>query len=448
MPVVADAPAGRPSTLGVHVRSRFASAFWSGIANALPRAALLATGLYVALRFGPDAFARYSLTIVTITVAGGIVATSITTLGARYVSEQRAAHGGRRGAGFSSLLAFGLALAVVLGALVFALAPVEAALFGGGLALADSLGIAALVVIVLVVHGALNGLAIGSARFALAAAATMVGAAAFAVALVPLAGRLGISGALLAVGVFHLGALVSIAAWAARPALDDLQRTSRIERHAQWKAIAMFLAPVLLFTAMVPVVVWSCNIVLTRGAQPLPAIARFNAAYNWYAVAAFVPNVLAQVEFVHLSQARARGDAAALVHILKMAVLQNILVMLPLAALGAALAGPLMALFHVDDADGRRCLQLMLAAALIASVSNPTGVFFAVVDRIWIATALNLAWAVVALTGAWIWRDSGAVGIALAFVVAYAVHLIAAVVLALRFAGSSARLDAPRGGGA
>ncbi|MEP6679428.1 MAG: hypothetical protein ABJB78_09020, partial [Betaproteobacteria bacterium] len=64
-------PDGRSRKLARHVRARFASAFWTGIANALPRAALLLAGLYVARRFGPDGFARYSLAIVTITVAGG-----------------------------------------------------------------------------------------------------------------------------------------------------------------------------------------------------------------------------------------------------------------------------------------------------------------------------------------------------------------------------------------
>ncbi|MEP7275438.1 MAG: lipid II flippase MurJ [Betaproteobacteria bacterium] len=436
-------PGGRSRKLARHVRARFASAFWTGIANALPRAALLLAGLYVAHRFGPDGFARYSLAIVTITVAGGIFSMALIAIGSKYVPELAAAHGGRRGAGFASVLGFGAALAVLLAAGLYVLATPLAVLLAHPDSLAQTLRLAAPVVLAVVVYGAVDGLLIGSARFAAAAWTTLAGTAVFALTLVALTDRLDLAGALVALGLlWGVTALCQLATIGGAIA-DDFRRSTRGERLAQWKPVAGFLVPMLLFIAMAPAMVWICNAILARGDAPLPAVARFNAAYNWFAVAAFLPNVLAQVEFVHLSRAKARGDTAGLKPILRLAMAQNLLVMLPLAALGFALSGPLMGLFRVDDIDGRTTLLLMLAAALVASLSNPTGVYFAVIDRIWLATGLNVGWGVVALGLAWALRDHGAVGMGVAFLAAFVVHLACAATLALRLkAPGSARQDA------
>jgi len=82
--------------------------------------------------------------------------------------------------------------------------------------------------------------------------------------------------------------------------------------------------------------------------------------------------------------------------------------MLPIALAGIALAGPLMELFRVDDADGRWTLRMMIAAAFIASLGTPTGLFFAVIDRIWLATMLSLGWAALTLALAWLQANSHA----------------------------------------
>jgi hypothetical protein len=71
--------------------------------------------------------------------------------------------------------------------------------------------------------------------------------------------------------------------------------------------------------------------------------------------------------------------------------------MLPIAFVGGIFAGPLMGLFQVDDPDGRLALRLMLGAAVVASLGNPATLLLAVIDRIWVASVLNISWAVVAL---------------------------------------------------
>jgi len=81
----------------------------------------------------------------------------------------------------------------------------------------------------------------------------------------------------------------------------------------------------------------------------------------------------------------------------------------------------------------------MLAAALLASLSNPTGVFFSVVDRIWTAAWLLLCTGVVILLLAWILRHYGAPGVSFAFVAGFALHLTITLAVARRVSASPGR---------
>ena len=182
----------------------------------------------------------------------------------------------------------------------------------------------------------------------------------------------------------------------------------------------------LVAAGMITPVVWLCNTLLARGADALAEVARFNAGYNWFAVVSAIPAVLAQVEFVHMAKARATGDTRRLVRVLKLFIAQNLLIVAPVVLAGALLAGFMMGLFNIDDAQARSTLRLLLAAALLASLGNPAGMYLAATDRIWIASLLNIVWAAVVLGCAWTLRNRGAEGVAAAFVAGYAMHFCAA----------------------
>jgi hypothetical protein len=138
------------------------------------------------------------------------------------------------------------------------------------------------------------------------------------------------------------------------------------------------------------------------------------------------------VEFVRMSQAKARGDTAMLPRALRRFVMQNALVMLPVALIGAALAWLLVGVYRLEGPAAERTLMLMLAAAFVASLGNPAGLFLAVVDRIWLASGLNVAWGIITLALAWWLRDGGAQSVAFAFLLGYAAHCIVATLIAQR----------------
>ena len=64
---------------------RLVPAFWNAVAGALPRLALLLADLYVAHRFGPDEYARYSLAFATFALLGTLPGMTLTTVVSKFV---------------------------------------------------------------------------------------------------------------------------------------------------------------------------------------------------------------------------------------------------------------------------------------------------------------------------------------------------------------------------
>jgi O-antigen/teichoic acid export membrane protein len=410
---------------------RLTLTLWNTTANALPRIAVLLAGLYVAYRFGAEVFARYSLAITTVAVAGNLFGGTLTTVGSKFVPQYSQGRQDELGKGFFSLMVVSAVLAATSALTILFTAPALARLLAVEPPPTELLRWSSFVIAAVILHGGAAGLLAGSARFTRLAAGNAAGVAVFAIVIVPLADRLGSVGVLLALaGLYFVAFAAAIASvW---PALTrDFRATGGRELLTRFRSTAAFLLPMFIAVGMVPPVLWICNGLLARDGNLLD-VARINAAYGWFALMSFLPAMLAQVEFVRVSQLKARGDVAGLARVLRRFIVQNLVLMLPVAAAGVALAGPLMNLYRVDDADGRLCLRLMLCAALIASLGNPAGLFLTVVDRIWIASLFNIGWAVIAMMAALALRDRGSVGIAFAFLVAYALHFLVATAVAHR----------------
>jgi O-antigen/teichoic acid export membrane protein len=408
---------------------RLVAALWNGIAGALPRVAVLLAGLYVARRFGTEAFARYSLALSTFAVAGGLLGSTMTTVASKFVPEFSGASGARKDEGFAAIALFALTLGTLAGGGLFLAAPLISRLFGVEPPVDGLLRASALAVSMTVIACGLVGLLIGSARFGTAAMAYLGGFALFGLGVVPLANQFGIAGVLLALGTLYLGAALVGLAVSGRKLTHDAAAHRVRER---LPALFGFFLPTLIAAGLIAPVVWGANAIVARGPEPLENLAYFNAAYSWFAVVSFLPAVLAQVEFVRMSQAKARGDTAMLPRALRRFVMQNALVMLPVALIGAALAWLLVGVYRLEGLAAERTLMLMLAAAFVASLGNPAGLFLAVVDRIWLASGLNVAWGIITLALAWWLRDGGAQSVALAFLLGYAAHCIVATLIAQR----------------
>lgn len=409
-----------------HVHTRLATVIWNAIAYALPKVSVLVAGLYVAHRYGHQAFARYSLASVTLMLVGNLVGASLGTVASKYVQEFAEGRSERIGRGFASVVLLAGVFATTLSVAVFVLSPALAAAFGVEPPITRLLQIAGAGVAACVMSGAATGLLSGATWFRESALANTTGFVVFAAALLPLTAIAGADGALASLAAFYaVSGLVALFI-VRHQVRADFRADTRRDLRVKVTTLLAYFAPMLLAAGMITPVAWLSNTLLARSPDPLTEIARFNAGYNWFAVVSSIPAVLAQVEFVHMAKARAIGDTGRLIRVLKLFIAQNLLIVAPVVVGGALLAGPLMGLFNIDDAQARSTLRLLLAAALLASLGNPAGMYLAATDRIWVASFLNIVWGVIVLGCAWGLRGRGAEGVAMAFVVGYAVHLCAA----------------------
>ncbi|HVE50490.1 MAG TPA: hypothetical protein VNG69_12855 [Casimicrobiaceae bacterium] len=411
-------------------RSRLRALIWNGLTGAIPRISLLIAGLYVAQRFGADAFARYSLVIATVAVAGSLPATSLTTAASKFVAEFEHERAGSAAIGLLSII-----MALVVASLVWAIAPWLAQVFAVEPPITTMLRVAALTIGATIVSGGLIGVLVGAGRFRASALAQLAGFVVFVAALVPLGRALDATGAVIALGL-HYAITVVFAVIAAR---RMLRANGSPQFARRMRRVLGFLVPVMISSGLITLVVWLVNAIIARGPNPLVEVSRFNAAYSWFAVVSFAPAVLAQVEFVRLSRTKAAGGVATLSDEMRRFTLRNAQLMAILCVAIAVFASPAMGLYRAEGVEAERTLQLLMAAAFMQAIGNPAGLFLAVIDRIWLASALNFAWGMMTLAACWLLRDAGAVGATTAFLVAYAIHFAVATLVARRLVARNHR---------
>lgn len=414
--------------------ARYTPFAWNGLAYALPRAAVLAAGLYVASRWGHESFARYSLAATTLMLVGNLVGASIGTVASKYVPHFALGNADSHGRGFAAIAVVGAALALALGIGLWIAAPALALAFGVDPPITGLLRAAALGVAPCILNGTALGLLAGGGNFRQAAMMNATASLAFAVTLVPLNAVAGPAGTLVALAVFYFVSTLGALRVVGRPIAHDWKNSRRIDLRSNASTILRYFIPMLVAAGMITPVAWLSSALLSHYGDALLEVARFSAGYNWFAVVSAIPAVLAQVEFVRMARARAIGDTRRLSDVLRTAVAQNFALVAPVTVTGMILAGPLMGLFQVDDAAARLTLRLLLGAALFASLGNPAGMFLAVTERIWLASLLNFGWGLVVLACSWWLRDEGAIGVGIGFLIGYGAHFLVASTIAWRVA--------------
>jgi O-antigen/teichoic acid export membrane protein len=396
---------------------------WHGLASATPRAVFLLTTLFVARRYGPDNFARITLVLTTIMVAGNLPGTTLTLVGGRFLPE--IGHLSERAgvARSNALVLLGAATATISSLILFFWADAINRFLATEVP--DSwFRWAALSAAILIIQGTAAAFHVGSAQFVSLARANIAGFVAFAVLIFPLATLAGPAGALMAFSAFYL---VS-AFWCIATARDLTSRRTHVtfssETRKEFFRMGRFLLPSMIATGLVTPVAWICNAILAHQKGGLSEITIFAAAYNFYAVVVFVPSVLAQVQLVRLVRVRATSGATALANQYRRFGQHVLAAVVPIVLVGAVMADFLMGIFHAEHGSGPFVLTLMLLSALIWSISASACVLLTMLDRMWVISITNAIWAVTAVVMTYVLRSWGASGAAVGFVCGFVLQTL------------------------
>jgi O-antigen/teichoic acid export membrane protein len=153
-------------------------------------------------------------------------------------------------------------------------------------------------------------------------------------------------------------------------------------------------------------------------------IGLLNIGYQWFLLLTFLPNVLGQVLNPVINERLGEKDITTSLQLLKHGVWMSATLASIPAGIVIVMSPWLAKLYGPDFENGWAAIAVMSGAAVFAAMASPLGVYLAAVGHVWIALAMNLAWAIVLLSLELLLLKWGAVGAATAFLLAYCAHLI------------------------
>lgn len=207
-------------------------------------------------------------------------------------------------------------------------------------------------------------------------------------------------------------------------------RSSLVGAREELPLLWRFSFPALLGSMLVGPVTWLCYAMLVNQPGGYAEMGVFNAANQWFTLLMFLPGVLQQASLPMLSERIGQGDLDRATRILFASIKVSIGVVFPLVVVGSIASPLIMSLYGTGFNEDWLTLVIVLATAGILAVQSPIGVFLQASERMWLATATSLAWAVTFLIASYALTPIGALGLAVARAIAYGVNGILIVGIA------------------
>lgn len=407
--------------------------FWSFSGAVISRVFTLVGFIVVARILGRDEFGKLGIIQVTVAMFQIFAGFGLGLTATKYVSEFRVNQQRRAGRIVAlSLLVATMCGAVLSVALVLFARPL-AVQFLGSPELTPILRISAAMLFFLALNGYQLGTLAGLECFkAIAKVNLMVGLLSFCT-LVAGTYAYGLRGAVwgLAGGAFLNWAITQ---WQLRSELSSAGILLDF-RHclAEARLLGQFSVPAILSGALVMPVSWICSAMLVRTPNGYGQMGIYNAMNQWFAALLFLPFVIEQVTLPLISERLAADDDQQSRKLLSLSIKVNALMVGPLIALGCLASPLIIRLYGRDFQNSSTVLVVVLITAGLAAIQAPVGQLLAASDRMWLGFLMNMGWAVTILiaTGALINR--GAIGLALARMIAYSVHCIWTLSFAYHF---------------
>ena len=393
---------------------------WSLVGGVGSRLLMLLLTMLLVQFLGPSDFARFAVvqsTVLTALVFAGYGSGLAAT---RYASLLRATDPER----LARVLGV-LRLTTVLTSIAVLLCVAGGSRFLAEIALGDA-GFQPLILLasVAVLFGALDafqaGALVGLEEMRASAISMLVGAGLGMPVTLVLASQFGALGA---VGGLVAGYALQAVASGLLLRRECARRSIRVCMQGGWselRELAAFTGPSMLSGLMVAPTHWLVQASLLRSAPDGLQVTVLAVAMQWFHVVCFVPQAAGRVILPVLSDMRARGDSSAAISMLRSVVVAYAVVVIP-AVSGVVLAStPLIGLYGEALASEGAALAVVAIAAALASLCVPVGHAIVAEGRIWLSLFANLLWATVFLAGATMALDTGAYGVGLALLTAYA----------------------------
>jgi O-antigen/teichoic acid export membrane protein len=398
-------------------------AFWSLSGAMISRALGLAASVFVARVLGKESFGALGIIQSTVGMFQIFAGFGLGLTATKYVAEFRRSDPAKAGRviGLSTIVATSTGLLMLLALVI--LAPWLAKHTLAQPSLAFPLRLSAVMLLLGALIGAQTGALAGFEEFKTIARINLfAGLANFPLMLIAVY-YAGLPGAIVALTA-GMGVNWLLNHFALRSAIRKADISiSFSDAGEELKVLWRFSTPAVLGGLMVGPATWICNAMLVNRAGGYGEMGVFNAANQWRGAILFLPNVLAAIILPVLSNLRGEGDRPRYKKVLLYNIWFNGGVTL-CVALVISLAAPLiMSSYGVGFREHYLVLVFLSLSAVLNATIGVIGQAIASEDRMWAGTFLNLLWACALVAATWFLIGYGAVGLAIAVLLAYALHL-------------------------
>ncbi|AEB09509.1 oligosaccharide flippase family protein [Desulfobacca acetoxidans] len=417
---------------------RFAQGFfWSLLGLVATRLFSLITAVVIARLLGKEVFGELGMIQSTIGLLGTFAGFGLGLTTTKYVAELKANAPDRAG----RIIALSNLAALVTGGLMtlvcLSLAPFLARKTMNAPHLALMLQVGAPILLVSALLGVQTGSLFGFQAFrAIARINFWQGLFTLPITLI-LVYFLGLLGAVLSLIASALAGVVfsslTLRNECAASALRVSYRDSWAERRVLWD----FSLPAVLSGSMVSQVTWAANAILVNQPNGYAELGLFNAANQFRMFIMFLPNIIGMVTLPLLSEIHGQNEGSFV-----RAINANLRTIwglsLPLGSLLIGLSPWLMALYGTQFQEGHLILALLVCVTIMHVAGSTVGQALISSGKIWVGFSLNMAWALVLLpTVVFLVPSKGAMGLALAYFLAYFFLTICLLLFVWRSLGRS-----------
>jgi len=398
-------------------------AFWSLAGAFISRGLGLVASVFVARMLGKWGFGELTMIQTTVGMFGTFAGFGMGLTATKYVAELRASDPQRSG----RIIVLSSLVAWISGLLITAVLAVSAPWLAQHTLAAPHLGrllrVGSLLLLMGAVSGAQTGALSGFEAFKRIAQVNFYGGLAAFPLMIGGVWWMGLEGAVWAlIGSQGFNSFLSFLALrreAAAAGVPLQYGGCAREFPVLWR----FSLPAVLSGAMAGSVYWLCNALFVNQPGGYGEMGVFGAANQWRTAILFIPGMLASVALPMLSNLDAVVDVRRYRKVLKVNLLLSLATSGAVALPVALLSWPIMASYGASFASGALVLVILSLTSIFIATLNIVGQAIASQGRMWIGFLLNAIWAGAIIGGCLVMKNMGALGLSLANLAAYSIHL-------------------------
>ena len=416
-------------------------AFWSVSGAVASKGMMLVASIVVARMLTREVYGELGIIRSTVNMFVVFASFGMGMTATKYVAELRETDPGRAGRimALSSLFTFGSGS--IVAAILLFLAPWLALHSLNAPHLTTELRISAIILVISALNGAQTGALAGLEAFKECAMVNFwAGLASFPI-LVAGAYWGGLRGSVWALGGnIALSWLLSHMVLRKQAAKHNILLSTKgclREMPVLWK----YSLPAVLGSIMVMPVMWTCNAFLVNNSGGYGEMALFDAANQWRMAILLIPGMVCQIALPMLSSLSGLKDRKNYLKIFRVNLLFNAGVAFLSALPVACGALWIMRAYGMEFEQGRWVLICLAITSVPIALNNVVGHAIASKGHMWVGFFFNLLWAAAMISLSWIivHNGYGAMGLALANLIAYLLHTVWQSIYAFRLIGKPAK---------